>query len=245
MADQHTGNAATDRLQEKDVSIRTQTIVWPASTFITTWTLGGGSDPTESPATVVPASSPNAGDQNVGPILSSVVVFIVLVLVIWVCCRRSEFFFFLEYCRQPALIMTRLDRSNGRASRRSSRRHGSGYSGKGGSGSSSGSATSNDSSRNGRSVGSAASETAEDQWEQPEPVPEVPMPGMPPPVAGGWPGPQPGPGMRAAPPHAPEMGFHYAQGGGPPMMVRGGQPMARGGPPPMMGRGGPPPGVMQ
>lgn len=75
-----------------DDSFRTQTIVWPASTFVTTWTLGGGNyAPTETPATVIPAGNPGPTDnQNVGPILSAVVVALVLALILWFCCRRSE-----------------------------------------------------------------------------------------------------------------------------------------------------------
>lgn len=74
-----------------DQTIRTQTIVWPASTFITTWTLGSGSEPTETPAVVIPAAtSTSTGDQNVGPILSALVVFVVIVLVMWFYCRRRE-----------------------------------------------------------------------------------------------------------------------------------------------------------
>ncbi|KAI1102567.1 hypothetical protein F4804DRAFT_261267 [Jackrogersella minutella] len=221
--------------QVDDSSIRTQTIVWPASTFVTTWTLGdGGSDSTEPPATVVPASNPgSSGSQNVGPILSGVVVLLVLILVVWFCCRRS--------------------RSNNRGSRRSSRRRGSSYASKGGS---SGSGSSNGSSRDDPSDGSAASEVADDQWNQQEPIPDGPMPAMPPPAAGGWPGPHQDPGMGPMPP-APApgpgpgpgpgmgMGFFPGRGGLPQMMARGGPlPLGRGGPPPMMGRGGPPPGVM-
>lgn len=93
MADQqaeHIVHTVTSELRARDVSIRTQTITWPASTFTTTWTLGSSSDPTESPVTVAPASDSTSAGQSVGPILSGVVVFIVLVLVAWVCCRRSE-----------------------------------------------------------------------------------------------------------------------------------------------------------
>ncbi|KAI1442381.1 hypothetical protein F5Y02DRAFT_262626 [Annulohypoxylon stygium] len=197
-----------------DDSFRTQTIVWPASTFVTTWTLGGGNyAPTETPATVIPAGNPGPTDnQNVGPILSAVVVALVLALILWFCCRRK--------------------RSNGRYSRRSSRRQSSSYASKGSSG---GSSSSNSSSRNDGSVGSAASEIGEDQWDQQEPMPEGPMPTMPPPAAGGWLAGQPGPGMNFPPGHG---GPPMMMGrGGPP-------PLGRGGPPPMMGRGGPPPGVM-
>ncbi|OTA52652.1 hypothetical protein K449DRAFT_402457 [Hypoxylon sp. EC38] len=213
-----------DRPAEDD-SVRTQTVIWPASTFVTTWTLGSGADTTKSPTTVVPASnSGSSADQSVGPILSGVVVLLVLISVIWFCCRRN--------------------RSPSRNSRRSSRRHGSSYTSKDGS-SSSGSASSNSSSQNNPSVGSAASEVAEDQWNQQDPMPEGSMPGMPPPVAGGWPGPQPHPGMGPMPPPGPGMQFHPGQGGHMPMMGRGGPPLlGRGGPPPLMGRGGPPPGVM-
>lgn len=74
-----------------DQTIRTQTIVWPASTFIITWTLGSGSEPTQTPGVVVPAAtSTSTGDQNVGPILSALVVFVVIVLVMWFYCRRRE-----------------------------------------------------------------------------------------------------------------------------------------------------------
>ncbi|KAI1769989.1 hypothetical protein F4818DRAFT_281253 [Hypoxylon cercidicola] len=226
MADQqaeHTVHMVTSRLQARDVSIRTQTIVWPASTFITTWTLGSSSDPTESPATVAPASDSTSAGQSVGPILSGVVVFLVLVLVVWVCCRRN--------------------RPNSRNSRRSSRRQGSSYLSKS---SSSDSPSSNGSSRNGASANSAASEVAENQWDQAEQMPEGHMPDIPPPVAGGWPGQQPDPGMRMGPAPGQGMGFFPGRGGPQPMMGRGGPPiLGRGGPPPMMGRGGPPPGALQ
>lgn len=206
-------------------SIRTQTVIWPASTFVTIWTLGSGSDPTESPTIVVPASnSGSSADQNVGPILSGVVALLVLLLVIWFCCRRN--------------------RSRSRNSRRSSRRRGSSYASKSES-SSSGSPSSNSSSQNNPSIGSAASEVAEDQWNQHEPMPQGSMPGMPPPVAGGWQGPHPNQGMGPMPPPGPGMEFHPGQGGHMPMMGRGGPPhLGRGVPPPMMGRGRPPPGVM-
>ncbi|KAI1384369.1 uncharacterized protein F4822DRAFT_432917 [Hypoxylon trugodes] len=192
-------------LQAKDVSIRTQTIIWPTSTFVTTWTLGGDSDPTETPATVAPApDSTSNGGQNVGPILSGIVAFLVLVLVVWLCCRRSSF--------------------KGRNSRRSSRQRGSGPPSKG---SSSESATSNNSSRRGRSVGSAASEIIDgNQWNQQGPVPVEHLPEMPPQAAGRWPvpAPQPNPGMGQMPP--PGMGFPLGRGGPPPMMGRGAHPGA-------------------
>lgn len=88
---------AKDPQQTEDMSVRTQTIVWPASTFVTTWTLGTGSDPTESPATVVPApNSSSTSNQNVGPILSGVVVLLVLILIFWFCCRQGELDLSLE-----------------------------------------------------------------------------------------------------------------------------------------------------
>ncbi|KAI2776123.1 hypothetical protein F4815DRAFT_365760 [Daldinia loculata] len=213
---------AKDPQQTEDMSVRTQTIVWPASTFVTTWTLGTGSDPTESPATVVPApNSSSTSNQNVGPILSGVVVLLVLILIFWFCCRQAG--------------------PNGRNSKRSSRRQGSSYTSKG---SSSSSGASNASSQNDASVGSAASEIVEDQWNQQAPVPERPMPGMPPPVAGQWPAQRPEVGIGQAPlPPRPGMGFPLGRGGPPPMMGQG--LPGRGGPPPIMGRGGFPPGVMQ
>ncbi|KAK6953456.1 hypothetical protein Daesc_005760 [Daldinia eschscholtzii] len=194
------GSTVTDDPQQaEDGSVRTQTIVWPASTFVTTWTLGTGSDTTESPGTVVPAQdSSSTSNQNVGPILSGIVVLLVLILVFWVCYRRS-----------------------------------SSYS----------SGTSSGSSRNDASVGSATSEVAE-QWDQQAPVSGQPMPGMPPPVAGGWPAQQPGNGMGHAVPPNMGMGFPPGRGGPPPMMGQG--LPGRGGPPPIMGGGGGyPPGVMQ
>ncbi|KAI1798553.1 hypothetical protein F4811DRAFT_558723 [Daldinia bambusicola] len=224
MADQGSAAAALtaeDRQQAEDGSVRTQTIVWPASTFITTWTLGTGSDTTESPDTVVvPAQDAgSASNQNVGAILSGVVVVLVLILISWVCYRRNG--------------------PNGRGSKRSSRRHGSSYTSKSSSGSS---GTSNVSSRNDSSIVSAASERGE-QWDQPAPVPGPPMPGMPPPVAGGWPPQHPENGMGQAMPRNMNMGFPPGHGG-PPQMMGNGLP-GRGGPPPMMGGGGFPPGVMQ
>ncbi|KAI0845934.1 hypothetical protein F5Y00DRAFT_272603 [Daldinia vernicosa] len=210
---------AKDPQRTEDISVRTQTIIWPASTFVTTWTLGTGSDPTESPATVVPApNSSSTNNENVGPILSGVVVLVVLILISWFCCRQGG--------------------PNGRNSKRSSRRQGSSYTSKG---SSSSSGASNASSQNDASVGSAASEIVEDQWNQAAPVPERPIPGMPPPVAGQWPAQQPGVGMgqMPLPPH-PGMSFSPGRGGPPPMMGQG--LPGRGGPPPITGRGGFPPG---
>ncbi|KAI0179905.1 hypothetical protein GGR52DRAFT_568673 [Hypoxylon sp. FL1284] len=224
----------------KDVSVRTQTIIWPASTFITTWTLGSSSDPTESPATVAPVSDSSSASQSVGPILSGVVVFLVLVLVLWMCCGRN--------------------RTNGRRSRRSSRRRGSGYASKCGSSTSPSSPSSSGTSQNGASAGSAASEVVEDQWDQTEQVPEEHIPKVPPPVATAWHGQVPGqiPGQipGQAPGQAPDQGVRLVpvrpvQGmqfpvGPRPMMSPGGPPLVgRGGPPPVIiGRGGPPPGAL-
>ncbi|OTB13728.1 hypothetical protein K445DRAFT_24224 [Daldinia sp. EC12] len=221
MATDQESTVTDDPRQAEDGSVRTQTIVWPASTFVTTWTLGTGSDTTESPGTVVPAQdSSSTSNQNVGPILSGIVVLLVLMLVFWVCYRRN--------------------RSNGRNPKRSNRRHGSSYTSKG---SSYSSGTSSSSSRNGASVASATSEVAE-QWDQQAPVPGQPMPGMPPPVAGGWPAQQPGNGMGHVIPPNMGMGFPPGRGGPPPMMGQG--LPGRGGPPPIMGSGGGyPPGVMQ
>ncbi|KAI1469500.1 uncharacterized protein F4812DRAFT_458037 [Daldinia caldariorum] len=220
MADQGNVVAATteDPQQAEDESVRTQTIVWPASTFITTWTLGTGSDTTQSPGTVVvPAQDAgSASSQNVGAILSGVVVVLVLMLISWVCYRRSG--------------------PNGRSRKRSSRRNGSSCTSKG---SSSSSGTSNVSSRNDSSIGSVASEMGE-QWDQQTPVPGPPMPGMPLPVAGGWPPQHPENGMGQGMPPNMNMGFPPGHGGPPPMMGHG--LPGRGGPPPMMGGGGSPPG---
>ncbi|KAI1768916.1 hypothetical protein GGR53DRAFT_316052 [Hypoxylon sp. FL1150] len=212
--------ASAIQLRDDD-SARTQTIVWPSTTFTTTWTLGSGSHSTEPPATVAPAPDKSTAGQSVGPILSGVVAFLVLVVVLWVCCRQN--------------------RTRGRGSRRSSRRRGSGYLSKG---SSSGSPSSNGSSRNGASVESAASEIVENQWDHADQGPEGPMPNIPPAVAGGW---QPDPGTRmGSGPPGQGMGFPPGRGGPQPMMGRGGPPfLGRGGPPPMMGRGGPPPGAIQ
>ncbi|KAI0122792.1 hypothetical protein F4814DRAFT_446735 [Daldinia grandis] len=180
---------ARDPRQTEDMSVRTQTIVWPASTFVTTWTLGTSSDPTGSAATVVPAqNSSSTSNENVGPILSGVVVLLVLILIFWFCCRRGS--------------------PNSRNPKRSSRRRGSSYTSKG---SSSGSGASNASSQNEPSVGSAASEIVEGQWNRQAPVPERPMPGMPPPVAGQWPAQQPEVriGQAPPPPHpAEEVALH-------------------------------------
>ncbi|KAI1653422.1 hypothetical protein F4813DRAFT_256628 [Daldinia decipiens] len=211
-----------DPRQAEDMLVRTQTVVWPGSTFVTTWTLGTGSDPTESPATVVPAPNlSSTSNQNVGPILSGVVVLLVLILIFWFCCRQGG--------------------PNGRNSKRSSRRYGSSYTSKG---SSSSSGASNTSSQNDASVGSAASEIVEDQWNQQASAPERPMPGMPPPVAGQWPAQRPGVGIGQVP-RPPHRGMNFPPGcGGPPPVMGQGLP-GRGGPPPIMGRGGFPPGVTQ
>ncbi|KAI1496881.1 hypothetical protein F5X99DRAFT_398696 [Biscogniauxia marginata] len=200
-------------VQIKD--IRTQTIIWPATTFITTWTLGSSTEEaTGTPAVVGPAPSPQASDSvSVGPILSGVVVAVVLVLILWVCCRRGH--------------------SRSRRSKRSSRRSGSSYPSKTSSSSSGGS---NGSSRRDASDRSVVSEMMEDQWGDREPMPNVP-----PPVAGGWPGPQ-------NVPIGPQPHDFPAGRGGPPVMGRGGPPPGFSGlhpgherSPPMVGRGGPPP----
>ncbi|KAL7627213.1 hypothetical protein AAE478_003989 [Parahypoxylon ruwenzoriense] len=220
MADQHNERLVTGGLEAKDISIRTQTIIWPASTLVTTWTLGSDPDPTGSLNTIAPVSNSDAStDQNVGPILSGVVGFLVLILVTWLCCRQNRF--------------------GGRRSRRSSRRQGSSYMSKGVARSS---MISSGESNRGASLRS--SEMAEDQWDHPEPMPQGPMPGMPRPVAGGWPAPQPASGVGGPPP-GPGIGFAPGQGGPPPMMGRGGPLMGKGASLPMMGRGGPPHGGMQ
>ncbi|CAJ2510289.1 Uu.00g061890.m01.CDS01 [Anthostomella pinea] len=215
MTDQQTAPALTTRAQAKD--FRTQTVTRPDLTFTTTWTLGGGAgESTETPATTVVPAPKASGPRpdSVGAILSAVVVLVVVVLILWVCCRRG---------RSPS----RRSRSS------SSRRSGSSYTSKS---SSSGSGRSGGSSHQGGSAGSVASEMIEEQWDQGQP-----MPGMPPPVAGGWAGPHPG--HMGTPPGA-GMGFQAGPGGPPPMLARGnGPPPGFGGPPPMMSRGGPPPPI--
>ncbi|KAI0006880.1 hypothetical protein F4779DRAFT_542743 [Xylariaceae sp. FL0662B] len=232
---QHMNQAFTRVPQDEDNLVRTQTVTLPGSTFITTWTLGSATEPTDPPATVVPAQDATpTSEPSVGAILSGVVVFVVLIMVLWLYYRRG--------------------RSPSRGSGRSSRRRVSSHPGKSRSSRSTGSYMS--SQRSG-STGSAADEGDEEPWEPPEPMPGGPMPGgpmggpmgvpmPPPPVAGGWPGAQVNQDMGPPPgPPGPGAGIPLGRGGPPPMMGRGGPPLGRGGPPMMMmGRGGPPPGAI-
>ncbi|KAI8962137.1 hypothetical protein F5Y11DRAFT_347825 [Daldinia sp. FL1419] len=200
-----------DDSRAEGTSIRTQTVIWPTSTLVTTWTLGTNSNPTESPGAAVPALNSNSSsNQIVGPILSAIVILLVFILVFWFCCRRNN--------------------PMGPNTRRSNRQNGSSGTSKS---SSSSPGTSEASSRNGASVGSVASEMAEEQWDHQAPVPERPMPAMPRPAAGIWPVEQLGARIGQPLPLNSYTGFPHGRGGPPPMMGQG--IPNQGGPPPIAG----------